>query len=74
LKQLRDAVKQRWGLIETKNLAMVDSNQDQLQGEYRKKREKAEKDIDLIISNITPERNNPVDAVSETLSGSTSKE
>ena len=78
LKQLRDAVKQRWGALTDKDLDMVDGKPDQLPGllqaRYGYTREQAEKEIDIFLSNRKSEEKNPVEVVRETLSDSTPEE
>jgi len=78
LKQLRDAVKQRWGALTDKDLDMVDENLDQLPGlllsRYGYTRQKAEKEISLFLDSLKPEGMNPVEIVRETLSDSTPAE
>ena len=78
LKQLRDAAKQRWGVLTDKDLDTVDGKLDQLPGllqaRYGYTREQAEKEIDLFLSNMKPEGTNPVEVVRETLSDSTPEE
>src|SRR5208283_4239816 len=59
LKQLRDAVKQRWGALTDKDLDTIDKKLDQLPGllqaRYGYTREQAEKEIDLFLSGMKPE-------------------
>ena len=78
LKLLRDAVKQRWGALNDKDLDMVDGKPDQLPGllqaRYGYTREQAEKEIDIFLSNRKSEEKNPVEVVRETLSDSTPEE
>jgi len=78
LDQLKDAVKQRWGVLTDKDLETVDEKLDQLPGllqaRYGYSREQAEKEIDLFLSNMNPEGKNPVEVVRETLSDSTPEE
>ena len=78
LKQLRDAVKQRWGALTDKDLDTVDGKLDQLPGllqaRYGYTREQAKKEIDLFLSSMNPEGKNPVEIVRETLSDSTPEE
>ena len=78
LDQLKDAVKQRWGVLTDKDLDTVDVKLDQLPGLLRARygytREQAEKEIALFLSNIEPEGKNPVEVVLETLSDSTPEE
>ena len=78
LEQLKDAVKQRWGVLTDKDLDTVDEKLDQLPGllqaRYGYSREQAEKEIDLFLSNMEPEGKNPVEVVRETLSDSTPEE
>ena len=78
LKQLRDALKRRWGALTDKDLDTVDEKLDKLPGmlhaRYGYTREQAEKEIDLFLSNMEPEEINPVEEVRETLSESTPKE
>ena len=78
LKQLRDAVKQRWGALTDKDLDKVDGKLDKLQGllqtRYGYTKEQAAKEIALFLSNMKPEGINPVEVVRESLSDSTPKE
>lgn len=78
LDQLKEAVKQRWGVLSDKDLDTVDGELDQLPGllqaRYGYTREQAEKEIDLFLSNMKPEGKNPVEVVRETLSDSTPEE
>jgi len=78
LNQLRDAVKQHWGALTDKDLAMVDGKLDQLPGllqaRYGHTKEQAEKELELFLNNMKPEGNNPVEVVRETLSDSTPEE
>jgi uncharacterized protein YjbJ (UPF0337 family) len=78
LKQLRDAIKQRWGALTDKDLDTVDVELDQLPGllqtRYEYTREQAEKEIDLLLRNMNREGINPVEVVRETLSDSTPEE
>ncbi len=78
LKQLRDAVKERWGALTDEDLDTVDGKLDRLPGllhaRYGYTREQAQKEIDLFRSNMKPEGINPVEEVRETLSDSTPKE
>ena len=78
LKQIRDAVKQRWGALTDKDLDTVDGKMDQLPGllqaRYGYTKEQAVKEIDLFLSSMDPEGKNPVEVVRETLSDSTPEE
>ncbi len=78
LKELRDAVKQRWGALTEKDLDTVDGELDQLPGllqaRYGYTKEQAQKEIALFLSNMKPEGTNPVEVVRETLSDSTPEE
>ena len=78
LKQLRDAVKQRWGAFTEKDLDAVDVKLDQLPGllqaRYGYTKEQAGKEIDLFLGSMDPEGKNPVEIVRETLSDSTPEE
>ena len=78
LDQLKDAVKQRWGVLTDNDLDRVDGKLDQLPGllqaRYGYTREQAEKEIDLFLSSMKPEGKNPVEVVRETLSDSTPEE
>jgi len=78
LKQLREEVKQRWGVLTDKDLDTVDMKLDHLQGllqaRYGYTREQAEKEIALFLSNMKPEGKNPVEVVLETLSDTTPEE
>jgi uncharacterized protein YjbJ (UPF0337 family) len=78
LKQLRDAVKQRWGTLTDKDLDTVDEKLDQLPGllqaRYGYTREQAEKEIALFLDSLKPEGTNPIEVIRETLSDSTPEE
>jgi len=78
LKELKDAVKQRWGVLTDKDLDMVDESLDQLPGlllsRYGYTREKADKEIALFLESLKPEGMNPVEIVRETLYDSTPAE
>jgi uncharacterized protein YjbJ (UPF0337 family) len=78
LKQLRNAVKQRWGALTDKDLDTVDGKLEQLPGllqaRYGHTREQAEKEIELFLRDMSPEEKNPVEVVRETLSDSTPEE
>ncbi len=78
LKQLKDAVRQRWGVLTDKDLDTVDGKLDQLPGllqaRYGYTREQAEKEIELFLSSMKEEGKNPVEVVRETLSDSTPEE
>lgn len=58
LKQLRDAVKQRWGALTDKDLDTVDEKLDKLPGMLRARYgytgEQAAKEIDLFLSSMKP--------------------
>ena len=77
-KQLRDAVKQRWGALTDKDVDAVDEKLDQLPGllqaRYGYTSEQAGKEIHLFLSSMDPEGKNPVEIVRETLSDSTPEE
>jgi uncharacterized protein YjbJ (UPF0337 family) len=77
-KQLKSAVRQRWGALTDHDLDTVDEKLDQLPGllqaRYGYTREQAEKEIDLFLRNMKPEGKNPVEVVRETLSDSTPEE
>ena len=77
-KQLRGAVKQRWGALTDNDLNTITEKPDRLpallQREYGYTREKAEMEINLFLSNMKPEGKNPVEVVRETLSDSTPEE
>ena len=78
LKQLKDAVKQRWEAITDKDLDTVNENLDQLpdllQARYRHTRGQAEKDIDLFRSDTKPEGKDKVEVVREAFSDTTPEE
>ena len=78
LKQLRYAVKQRWGALTDKDLDTVDGKLDQLPGllqaRYGYTKEQAGKEIDLFLSSMKTEGKNPIEVVRETLSDSTPEE
>jgi uncharacterized protein YjbJ (UPF0337 family) len=78
VKQLRDAVKQRWGVLTDNDLDTVDEKLDKLPGLLQEKygytREQAEKEIDMFLNAMKSEGENPVEVVRETLSDSTPRE
>ena len=78
LKQLRDAVKQRWGVLTDKDLATVDGKLDQLPGLLQEKygytREQAEKEIKLFLSDMKAKGENVFDVVLDTLTDETPQE
>jgi uncharacterized protein YjbJ (UPF0337 family) len=78
LKELRAAVKQRWGVLTDKDLDTVDAELDKLPGLLQEKygytREQAEKEIEMFLTGMKSEGENPVEVVRETLSDSTPKE
>ena len=78
MKQLRDEVKQRWGVLTDNDLSTVDEKLDQLplllQARYGYTREQAEKEIALLLGNMKTEGMNPVEVVRETLADSTPEE
>ena len=78
MKQLRDEVKQRWGVLTDNDLSTVDEKLDQLplllQARYGYTREQAEKEIALFLGNMETEGMNPVEVVRETLADSTPEE
>lgn len=75
LKQLRDAVKQRWGVLTDYDLDTVDGRLDQLPGLLREKygytREQAEKEINLFLSDMKARGENVFDVVLDTLTDET---
>ncbi|MFA5353970.1 MAG: hypothetical protein WC291_07060 [Thermodesulfovibrionales bacterium] len=77
-KQLRSAIKQRWGALTDHDLDMVDEKPDQLPGllqaRYGYTRGQAEKEIALLLSNMKAEGQNPVEVVLEAFSDSTPEE
>ena len=78
LEQLREAIKQRWGVLTDKDLNAVNEKLDQLPGllqtRYGHTREQAKKEIEQFLSSMKPEGTNPVEVVRETLSDSTPEE
>ena len=77
-KQLRSAVRQRWGALTDNDLDTVAVKPDQLPGllqaRYGYTRDQAEMEIDLFLSGMKTEGKNPVEVVRETLSDSTPEE
>ena len=77
-KQLRSAVRQRWGALTDNDLDTVAVKPDQLPGlleaRYGYTRDQAEMEIDLFLSNMKLEGKNPVEVVRETLSDSSPEE
>ena len=77
-KQLRDAVKQRWGVLTDKDLDMFDGKLSQLptllQEKYGYSRKQAEKEMYLFLDSMKSEETNPVEIVRETLSDSSPQE
>lgn len=75
LKQLRDAVKQRWGVLSDKDLDTVDGKlgqlPDLLQEKYGYTREEAEKEIKLFLSDMKARGDNVFDVVLDTLTDET---
>ena len=75
LKQLRDAVKQRWGVLSDKDLDTVDGKLGQLpallQEKYGYTREEAEKEIRLFLSDMKARGENVFDVVLDTLTDET---
>lgn len=71
LKQLRDAVKQRWGVLTDNDLDSVDGKLDKLPGllqaKYGYTREQAEKEIKLFLSDLEAKGENIFDVVLGTL-------
>lgn len=71
LKQLRDAVKQRWGVLTDKDLDTVDGKLDQLPGLLQEKygytREQAEEEIKLFLSDMKAKGENIFEVVLDTL-------
>jgi uncharacterized protein YjbJ (UPF0337 family) len=78
VKPLRDAVKQRWGVLTDNDLDMVAGNLDKLPGLLQEKygytREQAGKEIDMFLNDMKSEKQNPIEVVRETLSDSTPRE
>jgi uncharacterized protein YjbJ (UPF0337 family) len=77
-KQLKSAVRQRWGALTDNDLDTVEVKPDQLpallQARYGYTRDKAQMEIDLFFSNMKTEGKNPVEVVRETLSDSSPEE
>jgi uncharacterized protein YjbJ (UPF0337 family) len=78
LKELRDAVKQRWGALTDKDLNTMDMKLNQLPGllqaRYGYTREQTEKEIALFFSDMKLEGKDSIEVVRETLSDSTSRQ
>lgn len=78
LKQLRDEVKQRWGVLTDKDLATVDGKLGKLPGLLQEKygytREQAEKEIKLFLSDLKAKGENIFEVVLDTLTDETSQE
>ena len=78
LKQLRDAVRHRWGALTDNDLDTIGEKPDRLPGllqaRYGYTKDQAEMEIDLFLSNMKTEGKNPVEVVRETLSDSTPEE
>ena len=78
LKQLRNGVKQRWGVLTDKDLDTVDGKLDQLSGLLQEKygytREQAEKEIKLFLSDMKARGENVFDVVLDTLTEETPHE
>ncbi len=78
LKQLRDAVKQRWGVLTDKDLETVDGKLDQLPGllqeKYGHTREQAGKEIKLFLSDMKAKGENVFDVVLDTVTDKTPQE
>lgn len=72
LKQLKDAVKQRWGALTDKDLDTIDGKLDQLpsllQARYGYTREQVEKQTALFFSNMKLEGKDLLEVVRETIS------
>jgi uncharacterized protein YjbJ (UPF0337 family) len=78
LKQLRDAVKHRWGVLTDKDLDTVDGKLAQLPGLLQEKygytREQSEKEIKLFLSDMKAKGENVFDVVLDTLTDETPQE
>jgi uncharacterized protein YjbJ (UPF0337 family) len=78
LKQLRNGVKQRWGVLTDKDLDTVDGKLDQLSGLLQEKygytREQAEKEIKLFLSDMKARGENVFDVVLDTFTDETPHE
>jgi uncharacterized protein YjbJ (UPF0337 family) len=78
LKELRDAVKQRWGALTDIDLNSIDMKLNQLPGllqaRYGYTREQTEKEIALFFSDMKLEGKDPIEVVRETLSDSTPRQ
>ena len=75
LKQLKDAVKQRWGALTDKDLDTVNENLDKLPGllqaKYGHTKEQAEDALAQFRSTLKPEGKDVIEVVRETLSDTT---
>ena len=78
LKQLKEAVKQRWGSLTDKDLNTVNENMDQLPGllqaRYGHTREQAEDALAQFRATMKPEGKDKVEVVREAFSDTTPEE
>jgi uncharacterized protein YjbJ (UPF0337 family) len=78
LKQVRDAVKQRWGALTDNDLDTVDGKLDKLPGllqeRYGYTREQAKKEIKLFLIDLKAKGENIFEVVLETLTDETPQE
>ncbi len=78
LKQLKDAVKQRWGALTDRDLDAVNENLDQLPGllraRYGHTKEQAEDELAQFRSTMKPEGKDKVEVVREAFSDTTPEE
>jgi uncharacterized protein YjbJ (UPF0337 family) len=75
LKQLREAVKQRWGVLTDNDLDMVNGKLDKLPGLLQEKygytKEQAEKEIRLFQSDLQAKGTNIFEVVHDTVTNET---
>lgn len=78
LKQLRDAVKQRWGVLTDNDLDTVNGKLDKLPGLLQEKygytREQSQKEIKLFLSDLKAKGENVFEVVLDTLTEETAQE
>lgn len=78
LKQLRENVRQRWGVLTVNDLATIDGKLDKLPGLLQEKygytKEQAEKEIKLFRSDLQAKGTNILEVVLDTLTNETLEE
>jgi uncharacterized protein YjbJ (UPF0337 family) len=78
LKQLREAVKRRWGALSDNDLDTVDGKLDKLPGllqtKYGYTKEQSNKEIKLFRSDLQAKGENIIELVEETLTNETPEE